>query len=274
MAIVLLLSAILLSGAGVGGYFLLRSKFAARPPAKRATPEEAPIKPDLVEIPGGTFQMGRNDGPATEGPAHAATVATFFMDKTEVTNVEYAHFVRETNHAPPEHWGGIKPPVGDERLPVANISYEDAVAFAAWRSKRDGVTYQLPTEEQWEYAARNGDKDNLYPWGNTWLGGRAATQEAGVGTPQPVGTYPQGIDAWGVQDLVGNVWEWTSSKASLYQGNPAQLPVQHKEWIVIRGGCYASPTKGDLPVSGTLRNWVAPNYKNPVLGFRLVRSGA
>ena len=136
------------------------------------------------------------------------------------------------------------------------------------------MKYLLPTEEQWEYAARNGDKDNLYPWGNTWLGGRAATQEAGVGTPQPVGTYPQGIDAWGVQDLVGNVWEWTSSKASLYQGNQAQLPVQHKDWIVIRGGCYASPTKGDLPVSGTLRNWVAPNYKNPVLGFRLVRSGA
>src|SRR6266496_3500234 len=102
------------------------------------------------------------------------------------------------------------------------------------------------------------------------LGG-AATQDAGVGTVQPVGTYGQGIDSWGVQDLVGNVWEWTSSKASLYKGNPAQLPVQHKDWIVIRGGCYASPTKGDLPVSGTLRNWVAPNYKNPVLGFRLIR---
>src|SRR5206468_5374348 len=137
MVIVLMFSAVLLMGAGLGGYFL-RSKFAARPPAKVAPPEEAAIKPDLVEIPGGTFQMGRNDGPATEGPAHPATVATFFMDKTEVTNVEYGHFVRDTNHAPPEYWGGIKPPVGDERLPVANISYEDAVAFAAWRSKRDG----------------------------------------------------------------------------------------------------------------------------------------
>ena len=274
LAIVLLLSAILLIGGGVGGYFLLRSKFAVRTPAKPATPEEAPIKPDLVEIPGGTFQMGRNDGPATEGPAHGATVATFFMDKTEVSNAEYAQFVRETNHAPPEHWGGIKPPVGDERLPVANVSYDDAVAFAAWRTKRDHVTYQLPTEEQWEYTARNGEKDNLYPWGNTWIAGRAATQEAGVGTAQPVGTYPQGIDAWGVEDLIGNLWEWTSSKASLYQGNPTNLPPQHKDWMVIRGGCYASGTKGDLPVSGTLRNWVAPNYKNPVLGFRLVRSGA
>ena len=92
-----------------------------------------------------------------------------------------------------------------------------------------------------------------------------------MGTAQPLGTYPQGIDAWGVEDLIGNLWEWTSSKASLYQGNPTNLPPQHKDWMVIRGGCYASGTKGDLPVSGTLRNWVAPNYKNPVLGFRLVR---
>jgi formylglycine-generating enzyme required for sulfatase activity len=273
-AIVLVLAAIILIGGSAGGYFLLRSKLTPPAPVKPSTPAETPVKPDLAEIPGGTFQMGRNDGPPTEAPAHAVTVQTFFMDKTEVSNAEYALFVRDTNHAPPEHWGGIKPAVGDERLPVANVTYDDAVAFAAWRSKRDSVTYRLPTEEEWEYAARNGDKDNLYPWGNTWVAGRAATQEAGVGTVQPVGTYPQGIDAWGIQDLVGNVWEWTSSSASLYEGNPAKLPTQHKDWIVIRGGCYASPTKGDLPVSGTLRNWVVPNYKNPVLGFRLVRSGS
>jgi serine/threonine-protein kinase len=273
LPIILVLAAVLVIGGGVGGYFLLKSKFTPAPPSKPATPAEPSVKAELVQIPAGTFQMGRNDGPPTEGPAHPATVAGFFMDKTEVTNAEYAQFVKDTNHAPPEHWGGIKPPVGDERLPIANVSYDDALAFAEWRSKRDRVTYRLPTEEEWEYAARNGDKDNLYPWGNSWIAGRAATQEAGVGTVQPVGTYAQGIDAWGVQDLVGNVWEWTSSKASVYPGNSAQLPAQHKDWIVIRGGCYASPTKGELPVSGTLRNWVAPNYKNPVLGFRLVRSG-
>lgn len=273
LPLILILVAVLVIGGSVGGYFFLRSKLASNPPPKPPTPEEPAIKADLVQIPGGTFQMGRNDGPATESPAHPVTVSSFFMDKTEITNAEYGQFVKQTNHAPPEHWGGIKPPVGDERLPVANVSYDDANAFAEWRSKRDGVTYRLPTEEEWEYSARNGDKDNLYPWGNGWIAGRAATQEAGVGTVQPVGTYPQGIDQWGVEDLVGNLWEWTSSKASLYQGNPAQLPAQHKDWIVIRGGCYASPTKGDLPVSGTLRNWVAPNYKNPVLGFRLVRSG-
>jgi formylglycine-generating enzyme required for sulfatase activity len=213
--------------------------------------------------------MGRNDSVPTEGPAHQVTVNNFAMDKTEVTNAEYAQFVKLTNHAPPEQWGSPKAPVGQELLPVTNVSYEDALAFAEWRSQRDGATYRLPTEEEWEYAARNGDKDNLYPWGNTWAAGRAATVEAGVGKEQPVGTYPQGANRWGVQDLIGNVWEWTSSKASVYKGNPLQLPAQYQTWIVARGGSYGSPAN---KLSGTMRDWFAPNYKNPVLGFRLVKT--
>ena len=277
LPLILGLCLVLLIGAGVGGYFLLKSKSA--PPAgpgKTNPPDtaEPAIKPDLVEIPGGAFQMGRNDGPPTEGPAHPATLNRFYMDKTEVTNAEYAQFVRDSNHAPPEHWGGIKPPEGQLLLPVSNVSYEDALAFAEWRSKRDSVTYRLPTEEEWEYAARNGDQDTLYPWGNVWQPGRAATQESGVGAAQPVGTYTQGMNRWGVLDLVGNVWEWTSSKASLYKGNAEKLPAHHKDWVVIRGGCYVTSTKSDLPVSGTLRTWFPPNYKNLVLGFRLVKSGS
>jgi formylglycine-generating enzyme required for sulfatase activity len=153
-------------------------------------------------------------------------------------------------------------------LPVSNISYNDAVAFAEWRSKRDGVTYRLPTEEEWEYAARNGDKDNLYPWGNTWQAGRAATLETGVGKEQPVGTYPLGANRWGVQDLMGNVYEWTSSKASVYKGNSGAIQPQYQDWIVVRGGSYGTPS---TKVYSTYRDWFAPNYKNPVLGFRLVK---
>jgi len=193
------------------------------------------------------------------------------MDKTEVTNAEYAQFVKQTNHTPPEQWGSVKPPAGQELLPVSNVSYEDTIAFAAWRSKRDGVTYRLPTEEEWEYAARNGDKDNLYPWGNTWASGHAATLESGVGKEQPVGTYATGANRWGVQDLIGNVWEWTSSKASVYKGNTLQLPAQYQDWIVARGGGYSSPTN---KVSGTHRDWFARNYKNAVLGFRLVKAAS
>ena len=279
--LVAVLLILVLIGGGVGGFFILRPhagiKAADPNNPNNPNPPEAPIKADLVAIPGGTFQMGRNDGPPTEVPAHAVSVADFAMDKTEVTNAEYGQFVRDTNHTPPEQWGSIKPRVGEEKLPVSNVSYQDAVDFAAWRSKRDGVTYRLPTEEEWEYAARNGDKDNLYPWGNTWQGGRAATAESGVGTSQPVGSYNQGMNIWGVLDLVGNVWEWTSSKASLYKGNADDRLAQQKDWVVIRGGGYASSAKGTFPpgpVSSTIRTWVAPNYKNPFLGFRLVRSGS
>ena len=117
------------------------------------------IKPEMFEIPAGTFQMGRNNGPLQETPTHNVDIKTpFLMDKTEVTNAEYAEFVRESHHAPPDDWNGTKPPYGTELWPVLNVSLKDVNAFASWRSKRDGVTYRLPTEEEWEYAARNGDR--------------------------------------------------------------------------------------------------------------------
>ncbi|HYW74020.1 MAG TPA: SUMF1/EgtB/PvdO family nonheme iron enzyme [Pyrinomonadaceae bacterium] len=269
MPIVAVVLLVVLAGGGVGGYFIYKARSVTPVGPAKPPPEEVTIKPDLIEIDGGSFQMGRNDSVPTEGPAHQVTVNNFAMDKTEVTNAEYAQFVKQTGHTPPEHWGSVKPPVGQELLPVSNVSYDDANAFAAWRSKRDGVTYRLPTEEEWEYAARNGDKDNLYPWGNTWTAGRAATAETGVGKEQPVGTYPQGANRWGVQDLIGNVWEWTSSKASVYKGNNLQLPAQYQDWIVARGGSYSSTSN---KVSGSMRDWFAPNYKNPVLGFRLVKA--
>src|SRR5882672_8264499 len=189
---------VLLIGGGVGGYFLLRTKTTPPLGPGPNTPEDPvlTIKPELIDIPGGAFQMGRSDSLPTEAPPHQVTVKPFSMDKTEVTNAEYSQFVRETNHTPPQQWGSVKAPVGQELLPVSNVSYEDTVAFAAWRSKRDVVTYRLPTEEEWEYAARNGDKDNLYPWGNTWASGHAATLESGVGKEQPVGTYATGANRW------------------------------------------------------------------------------
>ena len=270
LPIVLVVLLVLLIGGGVGGYLLLKSKNTGTTtgPGTTNDPGEVPIKADLIDIPGGKFQMGRNDSLPTEGPAHDVTLNGFQMDKNEVTNAEYGQFVKQTNHTPPAQWGSPKPSVGTETLPVSNVSYDDAVAFAEWRSKRDGVTYRLPTEEEWEYAARNGDKDNLYPWGNTWQAGRAATLETGVGREQPVGTYPLGANRWGVQDLMGNVYEWTSSKASVYKGNSGSIQPQYQDWVVVRGGSYGTPQS---KVYSTYRDWFAPNYKNPVLGFRLVK---
>jgi formylglycine-generating enzyme required for sulfatase activity/serine/threonine protein kinase len=262
----------------VVGYFVLRSKpksstvGAGTNTTNQETSGSATevTKADLVEIPGGTFQMGRNDGPPQERPEHAVTVQNFYMDRTEVTNAEFAEFVRDMNYSTPGHWVRGQPLTGQEKWPVVNVSPKNAEAFAAWRSKRDGVTYRLPTEEEWEFAARSGGEYKSYPWADRWEEKRAVVKEA---SPRPVGSYPDGKNRWGVLDLIGNVWEWTSSRASLYT-TEIQIPEANKDWVVVRGGSYASdPNDRQIPISATYRDWFEPNFKNPNFGFRLVRSG-
>ena len=270
-------------GGGIGAYFMLGSKPA---PAEQQQPAQVETKPggggpnssdkkntkaEMIAIAGGTFQMGRNDGPPTEAPAHPVTVSDFSMDKTEVTNAEYAEFVNETKRTPPQHWPGGKVLSGQEQWPVNNVSLDDAKAFAAWRSKRDGVTYRLPTEEEWEYAARNGAQANLYPWGNSWANDSAIVK---VASPLEVGSRPNGKNRWGVVDLIGNVWEWTSSKASLYPGNARTVNEQDKDSYVMRGGSYASDPSGERAITATFRDWVPASTKHTTLGFRLVRAGS
>ncbi len=270
---------LILGGVGIGAYMMLRpgANIARTEISTTEDPKPtlAPVVPpktraDLVRIDGGTFLMGRKNGPPQETPAHAVTVQQFEMDRTEVSNSEYADFVRETNHAAPNHWIGNKPPFGQEQWPVVNVTLDDATAFAAWRSKRDNVTYRLPTEEEWEYAARNGERGDLYPWGPAWQEKAAVIKEA---TPSAVGSRPEGKNRWGVVDLIGNVWEWTASKVSVYPGNAAKVPRSMEEWVTIRGGCYVSdPANAEAPISACLREFVPPSSKTTLLGFRLVRS--
>ena len=263
---------LVLIGLSVGGYLLVSRR--TDPNSGQPTPSPTATntrKADLVAIEGGSFLMGRASGPPQETPAHPVAVQPFQMDRTEVSNSEYADFVKETNHAPPTHWSGNKPQFGQELWPVVNVSFNDATAFAAWRSKRDRVTYRLPTEEEWEYAARNGERADLYPWGPDWKENAAVLKEA---TPANVGSRADGNNRWGVADLIGNVWEWTSSKASVYPGNSAQVPADVQDWIAIRGGCYVSdPGRSDKPVTACMRDFVPPSTRNTLLGFRLVRSG-
>ena|GEM_PF-6000010 len=250
-------------------------------PPKPSLPEREKVvafKVEMAAIPGGTFRMGRSDvsamNPAdtNQYPAHEVTVAPFYMDKTEVTNAEYAQFVRETNYAAPPHWQDGRPPAGQEQWPVTNVSFADALAFAAWRSKRDGVQYRLPTEEEWEFAARGGANDYLYPWGDEWRAGRANVE---ADSPRPVGSYAQGASAWGVQDLIGNAWEWTASRNSVYPGNKnAQLEDKERDSIITRGGSYSSKATGADAITATRRIVTPASTKHPALGFRLVRSGS
>jgi serine/threonine-protein kinase len=266
-AVLVLIVAVL----GISGFFLWRSQQGPGPGPTPTSAIGSNGKPDLVAIEGGSFLMGWENGPPLETPPHRVAVQSFQMDRTEVTNTEYASFVRETNHAPPTHWPGTTPPFGQELWPVVNVSFDDANAFAAWRSKRDQVTYRLPTEEEWEYAARNGAQSDLYPWGSDWRKNAAVLKET---TPAPVGSRPEGKNKWGVVDLIGNVWEWTSSKPSAYPGNNAELIQSFENWIPIRGGGFLSdPDKLDAPVTACMRSFIAPSTKNTLLGFRLVRSG-
>ena len=256
---------VLLIAGAVGAYFIFRPKQIID------GPEGPTWKAKLIGIDGGTFQMGRDDGALQETPAHAVKVETFSMDETEVTNAEYAEFIAKSSHAPPADWGGKKPPAGQELWPIVGVSFEDANAFAAWRSARDGVIYRLPTEAEWEYAARNGSSDDLFPWGSQWLQTNAVVNET---LPAPVGSRPDGKNRAGVLDLIGNVWEWTSSRISAYPGNSTVIPDSSKDWVVIRGGGFASdPKNAEQPLSSAMREFVPPGTKNSSLGFRLVRSG-
>ena len=260
---------LVLAGLSISAYLVLRSQ------SNSATPNPTPFVPakskaDLVAIEGGSFLMGRRNGPPQETPAYSVTLPPFLMDRTEVSNTDYAEFIKETNHAAPSHWAGVEPPFGQELWPVVNVSFDDANAFADWRSKRDGVRYRLPTEQEWEYAARNGERSDLYPWGPDWKDNAAVLKQV---SPTVVGSRPEGKNKWGVVDLIGNVWEWTSSKVYLYPGNTATIPDDIKDWISIRGGGFVSdPAKSDKPVSSCLRDFMPPTFKSSQLGFRLVRS--
>jgi formylglycine-generating enzyme required for sulfatase activity len=269
---------VLLLGGAAAAYFVSRSRSTTGvgPNGKDPTPSPTigtqTIKAEMVQIPGGTFQMGRNNGAIdlSEAPPHAVAVSPFLMDKTEVTNAAYAEFVRSTSHSPPDHWKTPNAPAGEESLPVANVSFEDANAFVTWRSERDKVKYRLPTEEEWEYAARNGARNDLYPWGNDWKDGYAVLDEL---TPLPVGSRPNGKNIWGAEDLIGNVWEWTASKLTAYPGSPGEIPKNRLDWIVIRGPGYdVSPTDRNAPVSSCVRTARPSTFKRLALGFRLVRS--
>jgi formylglycine-generating enzyme required for sulfatase activity/serine/threonine protein kinase len=262
----------LLAGGGVGGYLYLRKPVVNKGGPNNGNGSTRTIKPELIEIPGGTFQMGRDGATAAELPVHTVIVKPFAIDKTEVTNAEYVQFVSETQHAPPSNWVGGKPIPGDELLPVTFVSQDDADAFAEWRSKRDRVQYRLPTEEEWEYAARGGDQDNIYPWGNTWVDDYAVTKSTGALKPKPVGSSPNDKTRWGVMDMMGNVYEWTSTKANYYPGSAGTVEGEQRGHYVFRGASYAT-LQNPKPISATRRDWVSGETKVSPLGFRLVREG-
>ncbi|HVE56592.1 MAG TPA: bifunctional serine/threonine-protein kinase/formylglycine-generating enzyme family protein [Pyrinomonadaceae bacterium] len=232
-----------------------------------------PVKAEMVKIPGGKFTMGRN-GDLFESPEHEVEVKDFSIDKNEVTNAEYYEFVKAKNYNPiPSHWENGKPLTNEMNMPVRYVNIEDIKAFASWRSERDKVTYRLPTEEEWEYAARNGSDDNLYPWGDKWEEDKAVVRRDLI--LSPVGSIPGGANKWGVLDLVGNVWEWTETKASAYKGANPEFAKKledslGKDNVVVRG--TFSLTKDASTATSTIRSFNQVSKRDKIIGFRLARS--
>ncbi len=218
------------------------------PPAPTPTPapsvaaEPTPPK-GMAYVPGGTFRLGRDDGDGYESPAHEVTVAPFFIDLTEVTNEQYQKFVDATGHQPPPMWKGNHFPEGANTLPVTDVSWEDADAYAKWVG--DGK--RLPTEEEWEFAARGTD-GRLYPWGPEWKAdaSNSKTDDKDERGLVLVGQFPNGASWRGLLDMSGNAWEWTSSDFKVYPGGQNALLDKYKNYKnlkVIRGGAYNSPPK-------------------------------
>ncbi len=228
----------------------------------------------MVLVINGVLQVGRDGGKENEAPSHVVTLKAFYIGKTEVTNEEYQAFIAQTGYAAPPSWSGGTVPAGSEKLPVTDVSWEDANAFAKWAGKR------LPTEEEWEYAARGSNPDNLYPWGAKWLDDAANVLKDGAGLNQlsPVGQFAAGASPFGVQDMIGNAWEWTASDYKAYPGGTINPPAAgYKNLKVIRGGSFNTNFSD---ATATLRSgwpagrkdWpksVTPDYSKT--GFRLAK---
>lgn len=280
-----------------------------RGPAALTAPDPDPAPPFTgpaeVLVPGGPFTMGTSTEPwalDNERPAHRREVPAFFIDTTPVTNSAYQAFIEDGGYATerwwsPEGWThirthGIEAPLfwrreGGQWLrrrfgvtepvppdePVLHVCWYEADAYARWAGRR------LPTEAEWEKAARHdpaSGRSTRYPWGDT----DPTPEHANLGQrhlrPAPAGSYPAGESPLGVRQLIGDVWEWTSSDLTPYPGFAAFPYKEYSEVFfgpehkVLRGGSFAVDK---VACRGTFRNWDYPIRRQIFSGFRTARDG-
>ena len=219
----------------------------------------------MVYIPAGPFVMGGRDDdtPRNERPAHSVYLPAYFIAKFPVTNLDFYEFVKHTGHKPPIHWQRGTYPTGLGHHPVVNVSWQDAQAYAAWRGAR------LPTEAEWEKAARGTDERH-YPWGNRFVDGERCNSCNQVGATTPVTEYPDGRSPYGAWDMCGNVYEWCADyyDEDYYKTSPSSNPKgpEGGQERVVRGGCYQD-TRAVLRV--THRLGVSEVTVRENIGFRI-----
>lgn len=187
------------------------------------------------------------EGPFYFGPDRVKlSLPGFYIDRFPVTNAEYKKFVQDTGAPEPTHWRRGTWPEGKADHPVVNVTWEQAAAYAEWAGKR------LPTEEEWEKAARGTD-GREWPWGSAFDPARCNTNESGIWDTTPVGKYsPAGDSPYGAADMAGNVWEWIGGKPS-----PLRMPLRGGDWL---------DTMEEARTHS--RRMHTPKRKNDFIGFR------
>ena len=221
---------------------------------------------DWIEIPAGEFLMGSNPiQPITsypdESPEHQIDLEEFFISAKPITNAQYEKFVLSTGYKKPGHWiGGVVPSQKKEH-PVTYIDWDDANAFASWCGA------SLPSEAQWEKSARGSD-GRLFPWGDAEPTNEDANFGNSIGDTTEVGIHKSGASIFGVLDLAGNVWEWTSSihREYPYNSNDGREDVNLWGARVVRGGNYLSAAKN---IRCADRHSIYPTARDIYIGFRV-----
>jgi toxoflavin biosynthesis protein ToxD len=246
---------------------------------------------EMARVPAGEFVMGTSDAQIeymlkheewakewidrdlfrVEQPQHVVRLPAFAIAVRPTTNLEYRRFVWATNHSVPRNWFGFEYPPGTETDPVVEVTRADTRAYCEWLSQESGLNYRLPTEAEWERAARGID-GRIYPWGDDFDPWRCNTVESGKRGVTPVGYYSPGGDSpCGAADMAGNVWEWTSSLFSPYPyvGDDGREDPKGAGPVTVRGGAWYYSRKLARCAS---REGLPPTYISHALGFRVALS--
>jgi serine/threonine-protein kinase len=248
----------------VGMVFLVKAITSSKPVNEVVVNEPKgppPPPPGMVYVPGGKFVMGYNGSDQeAEKPEHDVTLGPFFIDKYEVTVGEYYQFIKAKNRPTPKTWSPAwqqgQFSADEAKRPVTDVTWFDARDYAASVGKR------LPSEEEWEYAARGTDK-RLYPWGNDFNRNRAnVANDQGV---KPVGSYPADKSPFEAYDMSGNVFEWVGSDWSLYPGSKGPSTQPGK---IVRGGSFLSDR---VVAMVTSRSILRTDAQRPEVGFRCAK---
>lgn len=250
----------------------------AAPPKEQILTLAPGVEMIFVPVPVGSFLMGSDPkvdkaAASEEQPQHRVQLDAFWIGKYPVTNLQYQAFARAAGYRAPEHWNNGTLPAGQEQHPVVFVNWEDATAFSRWAAGLPGGQgVRLPSEAQWEKAARGMD-GRIYPWGSEAPDANRCNFNGNIGGTTPVGRYsPRGDSPYGCADMAGNVWEWVADwyAGDYYFFSPASNPTGPTTGIyrIWRGGSWNNETR-NVRSSGRNRNLPDNRYFN--YGFRCSR---